>query len=71
LVHEISGIPLIKDRLANLDKRYICNAEGRRELMELLVSENNATKSIIQKDGRINPLCLFQRKIREINSEIK
>jgi len=71
LVHEISGIPLIKDRLANLGKRYICNAEGRRELMELLVSENNATKSIIQKDGRINPLCLFQRKIREINSEIK
>jgi hypothetical protein len=71
LVHEISGISLIKDRLANLGKRYICNAESRRELMELLVSENNATKSIIQKDGRINPLCLFQRKIREINSEIK
>ena len=59
LIHEISGLPLIKDRLTNLGKRYISIAEGRSELMELLVSEYNAAKSTIQKDNKITPLCLF------------
>jgi len=40
-------------------KRYISIAEGRSELMELLVSEYNAAKATIQKDNSINPLCLF------------
>ena len=44
LIHEISCLPLIKDRLTNLGKRYISIAEGRSELMELLVSEYNAAK---------------------------
>jgi len=59
LIHEISDLPLIKDRLTNLGKRYISIAEGRSELMELLVSEYNDAKSTIQKDNRITPLCLF------------
>jgi len=59
LIHEISGLPLIKDRLTNLGKRYIGIAEGRSKLTELLVSEYNAAKSTIQKDNKITPLCLF------------
>jgi len=59
LIHEISGLPLIKDRLTNLGKRYIGIAEGRSELMELLFSEYNAAKSTIQKDNKITPFCLF------------
>jgi len=59
LIHEISGLSLIKDRLTSLGKRYISIAEGRSELMELLVSEYNAAKAIIQKDNSITPLCLF------------
>ena len=59
LIHEISGLPLIKDRLINLGKRYIGIVEGRSELMELLVSEYNAAKSTIQKDNKITPLRLF------------
>ncbi len=38
-IHEINGLPLIKERLTNLGKRYIGIAEGRSEIMELLVSE--------------------------------
>jgi len=59
LIHETSGLPLIKDRLTNLGKRYIGIAEDRSELMELLVSENNAAKATIQKDNKIAPLCVF------------
>jgi len=59
LIHELSGLPLIKDRLTNLGKKYIGAAEGRSELMELLISEYNAAKSTIRKDNRITPLCLF------------
>jgi len=49
LIHKLSGLPLIKDRLTHLDKKYICVLEGRSELMELLVSEYNADKSAIKK----------------------
>jgi hypothetical protein len=58
-IHEINGLPLIKERLTNLGKRYIGIAEVRSELMEFLVSEYNAAKSTIQKDNKISPLWVF------------
>ena len=59
LIHQISDLPLIKDRLTNLGKKYIGYAEGRSELMELLVSEYKRAKPTIQKDEKLTPLCLF------------
>jgi hypothetical protein len=59
LIHQISDLPLIKDRLTNLGKKYIGYAEGRSELMELLVSDYKRAKSTIQKDEKLTPLCLF------------
>jgi endonuclease/exonuclease/phosphatase family metal-dependent hydrolase len=59
LIHELSGLSLVEDRLTNLGKKYISIAEGRSELIELLISEYNAAKSTIQKNNKITPLCLF------------
>ncbi len=58
LIHEISCLSLIKDRLPI----YIGIAVGRSELMELLASQYNAAKSTIKKDKKIIPLCLFNRR---------
>ena len=63
MIHEIRGLPLIKDRLTNLDKRHISIAKGRSKLLELLVSEYNVAKSIIQNDNKLTPLCLFLTEI--------
>ena len=59
LIHDLSGLSLVEDRLTYLGKKYISLAEGRSELIELLISEYNAAKPTIQKNNKITPLCLF------------
>jgi hypothetical protein len=37
LIHELSGLSLLKDKVANLKKNYIAVAEGRSDFIELLI----------------------------------
>ncbi len=50
--------------MTNLGRKYIGAAEGRSELIKLLVSEFIAAKPVILKNNMITPLSFLIRKLK-------
>lgn len=61
LIHEISGLTPISERLIQLGERYLAKAVLNNKQIALLLKEYIDSKSSILRNGINTPLCLFYK----------
>ena len=58
-IHDLSNLPLVRDRLIDLGKRHLAKAVINNPYVFLLLSEYLESKSSIRRGEVDTPLCLF------------
>jgi len=59
MIHDLSNLPLVRDRLIDLGKRHLAKAVINNPYVFLLLSEYLESKSSIRRGEVDTPLCLF------------
>jgi len=62
MVHSISNILSLHERLVKLGKRYLAKAVVNNEYVSLLLNEYIDSISSIRRKGKDTPLCLFYQE---------
>jgi exonuclease III len=68
LIHSMSDIPLVRDKLIKIGKKYLSKAKMDNSNVRLLLAEYLDSISSIRRDDKDTPLCLFHD--RELNPKI-
>ena len=68
LIHSMSDIPLVRDKLIKIGKKYLSKAKMDNSNVRLLLAEYLDSISSIRRDDKDTPLCLFYD--RELNPKI-